>query len=111
MPVGMERDVAGAVPGHVDDREGDSRDDDFVLAADGVLGVVRRDAKPAARLARLQRLELPARRPDLGARAFGERRDAADVVDVGVGDEDPGGAGSEPGELEPERRRVVARDR
>ena len=47
---------------------------------------------PAARLAGPQRLDLAARRPDLGARAFGERRDAADVVDVGVGDEDPGGA-------------------
>ena len=38
----------------------------------------------------------PARRPHLGARPFGERRDAADVVDVGVGDEDPAGAAPSP---------------
>ena len=109
MTVGVERDVAGAVPGHVDDLERDPRDRDLVAAADGVLRVVRRDAQPAARLARLQRLDLTARRPDLGACSLRERRDAADVVDVGMGDEDPGGARAHAGELEPERRRIVAR--
>ena len=109
MTVGVERDVTGAVPGHVDDVERDPRDRDLVAAADRVLRVVRRDAHAAARLARLQRVDLAARRPDLGAGSLGERRDAADVVDVGVRDEDPGGARAHAGELEPERRRVVAR--
>jgi hypothetical protein len=56
MAGGMERDVAGAVPGNVDDRELDARDGHLVAPADDVLGVVRSDAKAAAGLACLQRL-------------------------------------------------------
>ena len=70
--------------------------------------LVRRDAHAAARLAAAQCVDLAHGRPDLGAGSVGERGNAADVVDVGVRDEDAGGARAHARELEPQLGRVVA---
>lgn len=109
MPVGVERDVAGAMAGYVDDVEGDSGDEDLVAAADDVLRVVRENAHPAAGLTVPQGVDFTTRRPDVDAGAFGKSRDAADVIDIGVRDEDRSRPRAHACELEPQRRRIVAR--
>ena len=109
MPVGVERNVAGAVAWDVDDVEGDPGDDDLVAAADDVLRIVRENAHPAARLTVPQGVDFTTRRPDADTGAFGKSRDAADVIDIGVRDEDRGRPRTHACELEPQRRRIVAR--
>ena len=108
LAVVVERDVPGRVAGHVDDLERDAGDRDLVAAGDGVRGVVRSNRDAAARRPRTKRLCLGGR-PDLGAGSVGEGRDAADVVDVGVRDEDAGGASFPCARARGATGRVVAR--
>ena len=100
MPRRMTRDV--------DHLEGDAGDGDLVTAADRVLGIVRRDREATARRPGPQRLELAGRRPDLRARAVRQGGDAADVVDVGVRDEDRRRGRAHSREVETQVGRVVA---
>ncbi len=108
MPVRVEGDVPRAVPRDVDDLEGDPGHRDRVAPTHRVRRLVRRDAEAAAGLAAPERIHLARRRPHLGGRSVGERRDTTDVVDVGVRDQDPARSRAHPRELEPERCRVVA---
>ena len=75
---------------------------DRVAAATRVRRIVRPDAHAAARLPGAERLDLAGGRPDLGAGPLGELGDAADVVDVGVGDEDRRTLAPDSRELEPQ---------
>ncbi len=74
-------------------------------------GLVCDNTHPSARLAGLKRVELTGGRPHLRAGALGERRNAADVIDVGVRDEDPRRTRAHAGELEPELGGIRPRDR
>ena len=56
----------------------------------------------------LESLPLSLRHPDLGAGPLCEVGDAAEVVEMPVGDQDRGAGGAEPGELEAQVRRVAA---
>ena len=109
LAVVVERDVGGGVPGNVDDVERDARDRHLVPLGDRVRRVVGWHAHAAAGLTGPERVRLARGRPDLCPGSLGEGCDAADVVDVGVGDEDPARPRAEPRELEPKRRRIVAR--
>ena len=102
-------DVAGAVARDVDDLELDPRDGDGVAAGDEVLRLVGADVPAAARDPRAEDVGLPGRRLNLGARLFREVGDGADVVDVGVRDEDRAYARAGARELEPQLRGGVAR--
>ena len=92
--------MPGGVTRHVDPLERDPGDLDLVATGHRVRRIVTRHAIPAAGLAGAKRLGLARRRPHVDAGAFRERRDARDVVDVGVRDEDAGGARAHAGELE-----------
>jgi hypothetical protein len=84
--------VAGTVAGGEDDVELEAGELEPLAAGDGVLGLValeRAEAGPgdvAVDVGEDVALELG--HPDLGAGGGGERSDGADVVEVGVGEED-----------------------
>ena len=109
LPVGVERDVPRRVPRYVEHLEVDARDGDRIPACDDVRRVVRGDGEATARRARPERLDLARRSPHLCAAAIGKGGHAADVIDVGVRDENPARGRAHPGKVEAEVRRIVAR--